>query len=82
MPATAEALKFFAWAYAKGDDSAAGLDYVPIPDKVVESIEQMWARDIMGSDGKPSIPRCKHAAGSAASRRSRSFPSVSGRGRR
>ena len=53
VQATSEALKFFAWAYAKGDNSAAGLDYVPMPDKVVESVEQMWAKDIVGSDGKP-----------------------------
>ncbi|TGQ78876.1 phosphate ABC transporter substrate-binding protein PstS, partial [Mesorhizobium sp. M8A.F.Ca.ET.208.01.1.1] len=29
--ATAEALKFFAWSYAKGDKMAAELDYVPMP---------------------------------------------------
>ena len=34
-PATAEALKFFAWAYAKGDKMAEELDYVPMPKKVV-----------------------------------------------
>ena len=33
--ATAEALKFFAWAYAKGDKMAEELDYVPMPKKVV-----------------------------------------------
>ncbi|TIR58513.1 MAG: phosphate ABC transporter substrate-binding protein PstS, partial [Mesorhizobium sp.] len=34
--ATTEALKFFAWSYAKGDDMAAELDYVPMPDAVVK----------------------------------------------
>ena len=51
--ATAEALKFFAWSYAQGDGMAGELDYVPMPDNVVESVEAMWARDIVGSDGKP-----------------------------
>jgi phosphate transport system substrate-binding protein len=51
--ATADALKFFAWSYAKGDDMAGELDYVPMPDNVVKSIEQMWSKDIVGSEGKP-----------------------------
>ena len=34
--AAAEALKFFAWAYAKGGKMAEELDYVPMPAKVVE----------------------------------------------
>jgi phosphate transport system substrate-binding protein len=50
--ATAEALKFFAWSYAKGDEMADALDYVPMPDNVVKSVEEMWAKDIQGSDGK------------------------------
>ncbi|MFA6156146.1 phosphate ABC transporter substrate-binding protein PstS [Mesorhizobium sp.] len=51
--ATSEALKFFAWSYAKGDDMAAELDYVPMPDVVVKSIEDTWAKEVVGSDGKP-----------------------------
>jgi phosphate transport system substrate-binding protein len=51
--ATADALKFFAWSYAKGDDMAAELDYVPMPDNVVKSVEEMWSRDVVGSQGKP-----------------------------
>lgn len=51
--ATAEALKFFSWCYEKGDAMAAELDYVPMPDVVVESVERMWSTDIVGSDGKP-----------------------------
>ena len=34
--ATAEALKFFAWAYANGGKMAEELDYVPMPKKVIE----------------------------------------------
>jgi phosphate transport system substrate-binding protein len=50
--AATEALKFFAWAYKKGDKMAEELDYVPMPDKVVSSIQKMWASDIKGADGK------------------------------
>jgi len=51
--ATAEALKFFAWAYANGDKMAEELDYVPMPKKVVAEIEKMWASEIKDSTGKP-----------------------------
>lgn len=51
--ASQTALKFFAWAYANGDRMALDLDYIPIPAKVVQSVEKMWAKDILGSDGKP-----------------------------
>jgi phosphate transport system substrate-binding protein len=51
--ATAEALKFFNWAYGKGDAMAAELAYIPMPDAVVSDIQAMWASDIVGADGKP-----------------------------
>ncbi len=51
--ATAEALKFFAWAYAKGDKIAEELDYVPMPKKVVGEIEKVWSSEIKDTDGKP-----------------------------
>jgi phosphate transport system substrate-binding protein len=51
--ATADALKFFAWSYGKGDDMAGELDYVPMPDNVVKSVEEMWSKEIVGSAGKP-----------------------------
>ena len=50
--ATAEALKFFAWSYAKGDKMADELDYVPMPDKVVGDIEKMWSTEIKDAAGK------------------------------
>jgi phosphate transport system substrate-binding protein len=50
--ATAEALKFFAWAYAKGDKMAEALDYVPMPKKIVGEIEKVWASQIKDSGGK------------------------------
>lgn len=41
-----EALKFFAWAFEKGDKMAEELDYIPMPDAVVAQIKAMWAKDI------------------------------------
>ncbi len=51
--AATEALKFFAWSFAKGDKMAEELDYVPMPDKVVADIEKMWASEIKDDSGKP-----------------------------
>jgi phosphate transport system substrate-binding protein len=52
-PAAAkEALKFFSWAYDKGDDMASSLDYIPMPDSVVKLIHAHWS-EIKGGDGKP-----------------------------
>ncbi|MCC6470001.1 MAG: phosphate ABC transporter substrate-binding protein PstS [Alphaproteobacteria bacterium] len=51
--AAAEALRFFDWAYAKGDKMAEELDYVPMPDSVVKLIGKTWADQIKGKDGKP-----------------------------
>jgi phosphate transport system substrate-binding protein len=51
--AAATALKFFSWAYAKGGKTAEELDYVPLPQPVVEQIENMWKASIKGPDGKP-----------------------------
>ena len=50
--AAAEALKFFAWAYEKGDKAAEELDYVPMPANVVKLVTAKWA-EIQGPDGKP-----------------------------
>ena len=51
--ATGEALKFFAWSYAKGGKMAEELDYVPMPSKVVTDIQKMWSSDIKDASGKP-----------------------------
>jgi phosphate transport system substrate-binding protein len=53
--ASKEALKFFAWAYKNGKADASSLDYIPIPDKVTETITASWA-DIKGSNGAPRWP--------------------------
>jgi phosphate ABC transporter phosphate-binding protein len=51
--AAAEALKFFAWAYAKGEKMADELDYVPMPKAVIERVEKLWASEVKDSGGKP-----------------------------
>ena len=51
--AAAEALKFFTWAYEKGDKMAEELDYVPMPNKVIGEVEKVWASDIKDASGKP-----------------------------
>ncbi|MDO9412606.1 MAG: phosphate ABC transporter substrate-binding protein PstS [Pseudolabrys sp.] len=51
--ATGEALKFFAWAFKNGDKAADELHYVPMPEKVVTSIEASWKKDITDATGKP-----------------------------
>ena len=48
----AEALKFFAWAYTKGSKAAEDLDYVPMPAKVVTSIQKSW-QDVKDDKGQP-----------------------------
>ena len=51
--ASAEALKFFDWAYKNGAKAAEALDYVPLPASVIAQIEKTWATEIKGPDGKP-----------------------------
>jgi len=50
--AAVEALKFFAWAYAKGEKMAQELDYVPMPAAVVTSVEKAWSTQIKDAAGK------------------------------
>ena len=50
--AATEALKFFAWAYAKGAKMAEELDYVPMPAKVVSDVQKVWAAQIKDASGK------------------------------
>ena len=56
VPVSAEdstiALKFFDWAYSKGDKMAEELDYIPMPDAVVELVHAAW-KNIKDTAGKP-----------------------------
>jgi phosphate transport system substrate-binding protein len=49
---SANALKFFDWAYANGDKAAAELDYVPMPDNVKAMVRKQWADNIKDPSGK------------------------------
>jgi phosphate transport system substrate-binding protein len=51
--AATAALKFFDWAYKKGDKMAEELDYVPMPDAVVDLVEKSWTQNIKDASGKP-----------------------------
>jgi len=42
------ALQFFQWGFEKGDQLALGLDYIPLPDVAVKSIQASW-KGIQGS---------------------------------
>jgi phosphate transport system substrate-binding protein len=50
QPKNAETAKnakeFFKWVYANGDDQAKKLDYVPLPDALVQQIEAYWAQNM------------------------------------
>jgi phosphate transport system substrate-binding protein len=51
-PANATAaLKFFSWAYGNGSKLAVDLDYVPMPEAVMPTIEKTWA-EIKDATGK------------------------------
>ena len=48
-----QVLDFFAWAYKSGGALAEGLDYVPMPGKVVDLVEDTWKQSIKGANGQP-----------------------------
>lgn len=43
--------KFFDWAFKHGKDAAAELDYVPLPDNVVEKIQTQWKTEVKDGQG-------------------------------
>lgn len=47
-----EAFKFFSWAFKSGDTLASNLDYVPLPDDVIATIEKAWG-NVKDTAGKP-----------------------------
>ncbi|HEX8664197.1 MAG TPA: phosphate ABC transporter substrate-binding protein PstS [Beijerinckiaceae bacterium] len=48
----AEVLKFFDWAYRNGGKLAAGLDYVPLPEKVAGEVRKVWSQELKDKAGK------------------------------
>ena len=51
-----EVLRFFDWALRQGQAMAEELDYVPLPDSLVASIEASWQASIRDAAGKPLWP--------------------------
>jgi phosphate transport system substrate-binding protein len=49
--AAADALKFFDWAFTKGDKAAEELDFIPMPQSVVDLIEKSWT-NVKDASGK------------------------------
>ena len=47
----ATTLKFFAWAYKNGDQTAEALDYVPMPAAVKAQVAKLWATEIKDGSG-------------------------------
>lgn len=48
----ANVLKFYDWAFRNGDQAAAELDFVPLPQAVEEQLRQQWATAVT-ANGKP-----------------------------
>ncbi|MBV6273494.1 phosphate ABC transporter substrate-binding protein PstS [Alcaligenaceae bacterium CGII-47] len=46
-----EVLAFFDWAFIKGGEAAAQLDYVPLPDTVTAQVRALWTARMQGRDG-------------------------------
>jgi phosphate transport system substrate-binding protein len=46
-------LAFFDWAYREGDRLALDLDYIPLPDKVVQLVEETWKKEIRDGARNP-----------------------------
>ncbi|KAE9540177.1 phosphate ABC transporter substrate-binding protein PstS [Ursidibacter maritimus] len=49
---TKSVFKFFEWAFEHGKKSASELDYVPLPDNVVEQIKAQWKNEVKDKQGK------------------------------
>ena len=54
--ATAEALKFFNWAYKNGTQMASELDYVPLPAALIQQVKATWKAEIKGIPALAAAP--------------------------
>lgn len=45
-------LSFFEWAYSNGNEMAAALDYVPMPEQVQKLVRAAWKAEIKDTNGK------------------------------
>ena len=48
-----ETLKFFDWAFKNGGQAANDLDYISLPQSVVNEIESQWKAKVKDASGKP-----------------------------
>ncbi|WP_420801286.1 phosphate ABC transporter substrate-binding protein PstS [Pinisolibacter aquiterrae] len=48
-----EVMKFFDWAYAKGDEAAEKLHYIALPAAVKDRVRAAWASEIKDASGAP-----------------------------
>ncbi len=48
-----EVLSFFDWSFQNGDEMAAALDYVALPDPVVRQVQDVWRSQVRDAAGKP-----------------------------
>jgi phosphate transport system substrate-binding protein len=48
----ATVVKFFDWAYKNGGAIAKELEYIPLPEKVQDSVRAAWKTEVKGPDGK------------------------------
>ena len=55
---TLKMLHFFDWCFRHGKEMAESLLYVPLPDKVVQVVEDLWAKEIR-VNGEPVWPDTK-----------------------
>ena len=51
------ALKFFDWAFKNGSKAAMEMDYVPMPEKTVKLIHDLWKRELKATSGGAPIYR-------------------------
>jgi phosphate transport system substrate-binding protein len=52
-----EALKFFDWAFTKGDQMAIELDYVPLPSQVKDLVRATWQNELKDRSGQPLLKK-------------------------
>ena len=50
---SAVVMKFFDWVFKNGDDAAATLEYIALPEQVKTAVRAAWHATILGPDGKP-----------------------------
>ncbi len=53
--ASAEAMKFFDWAYAEGGSVAEKLHYIPLPKSVQDEVRKAWKVEIKDGNGAPVL---------------------------